>query len=329
MSGHSKWATIKHKKGALDAKRGKIFTRLIKEISIAAKNGGDPDTNPRLRGAILAAKAENMPADNIKRAILRGTGELPGATYEEFSLEGYGPGGVAVLLDINTDNRNRTVSEIRHAFGKNGGNMAEAGAVSWMFHKKGDIVIPKTAAKEDDLMGIVLEAGAEDLRDDGDNWEVLSEPAVYEAVLEAVKKAGIEPVLIQRVDDSAKLHQAGGSGREPDDPPDGSARRARRRAERPLQFRYRPETSGRSSGVGPQTSDFRLRPTVQRRPSFALSALTCRIGALDFFNTAVENSVGKRESTLLSCLLREPSAPCTFGVLKLLVAPGRSSGVWF
>jgi YebC/PmpR family DNA-binding regulatory protein len=194
MSGHSKWATIKHKKGALDAKRGKIFTRLIKEISIAAKNGGDPDTNPRLRGAILAAKAENMPADNIKRAILRGTGELPGATYEEFSLEGYGPGGVAILLDINTDNRNRTVSEIRHAFGKNGGNMAEAGAVSWMFHKKGDIVVPKTAAKEDDLMGIVLEAGAEDLRDDGDNWEVFSEPSAYETVLEAVKKAGIEPV---------------------------------------------------------------------------------------------------------------------------------------
>ncbi len=193
MSGHSKWATIKHKKGALDAKRGKIFTRLIKEISIAAKAGGDPDTNPRLRTAIQAAKAENMPADNIKRAIQRGTGELPGATYEEFSLEGYGPGGVAVLVDINTDNRNRTVSEIRHVFGKNGGNMAEAGAVSWMFHKKGDIVIPKAAAKEDDLMGIVLDAGAEDLRDDGDNWEVLSEPSAYEAVLEAVKKAGIEP----------------------------------------------------------------------------------------------------------------------------------------
>ena len=193
MSGHSKWATIKHKKGALDAKRGKIFTRLIKEISIAAKNGGDPDTNPRLRTAILAAKSENMPADNIKRAIQRGTGELPGATYEEFSLEGYGPGGVAVLLDINTDNRNRTVSEIRHVFGKNGGNMAEAGAVSWMFHKKGDIVVPKAAAKEDDLMGIVLEAGADDLRDDGDNWEVLSEPSAYEAVLEAVKKAGITP----------------------------------------------------------------------------------------------------------------------------------------
>jgi YebC/PmpR family DNA-binding regulatory protein len=194
MSGHSKWATIKHKKGALDAKRGKIFTRLIKEISIAAKNGGgDPDTNPRLRGAILSAKAENMPADNIKRAIQRGTGELPGATYEEFSLEGYGPGGVALLLDINTDNRNRTVSEIRHVFGKNGGNMAEAGAVSWMFHKKGDIVVPKSAAKEDDLMGIVLDAGAEDLRDDGESWEVVTDPGSYEAVLEAVKKAGITP----------------------------------------------------------------------------------------------------------------------------------------
>jgi YebC/PmpR family DNA-binding regulatory protein len=195
MSGHSKWATIKHKKGALDAKRGKIFTRLIKEISIAAKNGGgDPDSNPRLRGAILAAKSENMPQDNIKRAIQRGTGELPGANYEEFSLEGYGPGGVAILLDINTDNRNRTVSEIRHVFGKNGGNMADAGAVSWMFHKKGDIVVAKSAAKEDDLMGLVLEAGAEDLRDDGDNWEVLTETGVYEAVLEAVKKAGIEPI---------------------------------------------------------------------------------------------------------------------------------------
>src|ERR1700690_4055725 len=160
MSGHSKGATIKHKKGAFDAKPGKIFTRLIKEISIAAKNGGgDPDANPRLRGAILAAKSENMPQDNIKRAIQRGTGELPGATYEEFQLEGYGPGGVAILLEINTDNRNRTVSEIRHAFGKNGGNMAAAGAVSWMFHKKGSIVVPKSAVKEDDLMTIVLEAG--------------------------------------------------------------------------------------------------------------------------------------------------------------------------
>src|SRR5437868_14181797 len=194
MSGHSKWATIKHKKGALDAKRGKIFTRLIKEITIAAKSRGDPEKNPRLRTAIQAAKAENMPADNIKRAIQRGTGELPGATYEEFSLEGYGPGGVAVLVEISSDNRNRTVSEIRHVFGKNGGNMAEAGAVSWMFHKKGDIVVAKSAAKEDDLMGIVLEAGADDLRDDGENWEVLTDPSSFESVVEAVKKAGIEPV---------------------------------------------------------------------------------------------------------------------------------------
>ena len=193
MSGHSKWATIKHKKGALDAKRGKIFTRLIKEIAMAAKSGGDPDMNPRLRTAILAAKAENMPADNIKRAIQRGTGELPGLTYEEFTLEGYGPGGGALLAEISTDNRNRTVSEIRHAFGKNNGNMAEAGAVSWMFHKKGDIVILKSAAKEDDLMTIILDAGGEDLKDDGENWEIITAPSAYETVLEAVKKAGITP----------------------------------------------------------------------------------------------------------------------------------------
>jgi len=193
MSGHSKWATIKHKKGALDAKRGKIFTRLIKEITIAAKSGGDPDKNPRLRTAVQAAKAENMPADNIKRAIQRGTGELPGVNYEEFSLEGYGPGGVAVLVEISSDNRNRTVSEIRHVFSKNGGNMAEAGAVSWMFHKKGDIVVPKSAAKEDDLMNLILENGGEDLTDDGENWEILTEPSAYETVLEAIKKAGITP----------------------------------------------------------------------------------------------------------------------------------------
>jgi len=195
MSGHSKWATIKHKKGALDAKRGKIFTRLIKEISIAAKNGGgDADSNPRLRTAIQAAKAENMPADNIKRAIQRGTGELPGAVYEEFTLEGYGPGGVAILLDINTDNRNRTVSEIRHVFGKNGGNMASAGAVAYMFHKKGDILIPKSAASADDLMNIIIEANGEDEpMDDGENWEILTAPSAYEGMVEALKSAGIEP----------------------------------------------------------------------------------------------------------------------------------------
>ncbi len=194
MSGHSKWATIKHKKGALDAKRGKIFTRLIKEITIAAKNGGgDPDKNPRLRKAVADAKAENMPADNIKRAIQRGTGELPGVNYEEFTLEGYGPGGAAVLVEISTDNRNRTVSEVRHVFSKNGGNMAEAGAVSWMFHKKGDIVVAKSAAKEDDLMNIVLENGGDDLKDDGESWEILTDPSAFEAVVEAIKKAGINP----------------------------------------------------------------------------------------------------------------------------------------
>jgi YebC/PmpR family DNA-binding regulatory protein len=193
MSGHSKWATIKHKKGALDAKRGKIFTRLIKEITMAAKSGGDPDKNPRLRGAINAAKAENMPGDNIKKAIQRGTGELPGVSYEEITFEGYGPGGVAILVEVSTDNRNRTVSEIRHAFGKNGGNMGEAGSVAWMFKKKGDIVIPKAQASEEKLMDLVLESGADDLKDDGDYWEILCDPSSYESVLEAVKAAGVTP----------------------------------------------------------------------------------------------------------------------------------------
>src|SRR4051812_19140314 len=192
MSGHSKWATIKHKKGALDAKRGKIFTRLIKEITMAAKGGGDPEKNPRLRTAVAAAKAENMPADNIKRAIQRGTGELPGVAYEEVMFEGYGPGGVALLVEVTTDNRNRTVSEIRHAFGKNGGNMGEAGSVAWMFHKKGSIVVPKSAGTEDKLTELLLEAGGEDLRDDGDNWELITDPNAFEAVKEALAKAGIK-----------------------------------------------------------------------------------------------------------------------------------------
>src|SRR5438270_11334547 len=156
MSGHSKWATIKHKKGALDAKRGKIFTRLIKEISMAAKQGGDVDKNPRLRTAVAAAKAENMPSDNIKKAIQRGTGELPGVTYEEFSLEGYGPGGTAVLLEITSDNRNRTVAEIRNILTKNGGNMAEAGSVAWQFHKKGLLTVEKGKVDEDRLLSLAL-----------------------------------------------------------------------------------------------------------------------------------------------------------------------------
>ncbi len=193
MSGHSKWATIKHKKGALDAKRGKIFTRLIKEITIAARAGGDPDGNPRLRTAVAAAKAENMPADNIKRAIQRGTGELPGAVYEEITFEGYGPGGVAVIVEATTDNRNRAVSEIRHAFSKNGGNLGEPNSVKFMFQKKGLIAIAKEKADEEKLMNIVLEAGGDDLSDEGDSWEILTEPQAFDAVAQAVRDAGIEP----------------------------------------------------------------------------------------------------------------------------------------
>jgi YebC/PmpR family DNA-binding regulatory protein len=195
MSGHSKWATIKHKKGALDAKRGKTFTRIIKEITIAAKGGGDPDGNPRLRTAILAAKAENMPQENIKRAIQRGTGELEGVNYEEIKFEGYGPGGVAIIVDVLTDNRNRAVSEIRHAFSKNGGNLGESGSVRFMFAKKGVIAVEKSSATEEQLMDIVLEHGGEDLNDEGESWEILTDPVSYEGVLNAVKAAGISTVM--------------------------------------------------------------------------------------------------------------------------------------
>ncbi len=197
MSGHSKWATIKHKKAALDAKRGKMFTRVIKEIMIAARSGGDPDMNPRLRTAILAAKAVSMPADNIKRAIMRGTGELEGGTIDEVTFEGYGPGGAAVLVSVATDNRNRTVSEIRHIFTKYGGNLGEHGSVSWMFERKSQILIELDKAGEDQLMGIVLEAGGDDLRNDGTHWDVLSAPEVHDQVLEAIQKAGIATVSAQ------------------------------------------------------------------------------------------------------------------------------------
>jgi len=194
MSGHSKWATIKHKKAALDAKRGKAFTRIIKEIMIAARSGGDPDMNPRLRSAVLAAKAASMPADNIKRAIMRGTGELEGGQIDEIVFEGYGPGGAAVLVAVATDNRNRTVSEIRHMFSKNGGNLGEVGSVAWMFERKSSIVVEKEKAGEDQLMTIALDAGAEDLRDGGDSWEVISAPEAHEAVLQAIQTAGITTV---------------------------------------------------------------------------------------------------------------------------------------
>ncbi|MGH9686572.1 MAG: YebC/PmpR family DNA-binding transcriptional regulator [Candidatus Acidiferrales bacterium] len=194
MSGHSKWATIKHKKAATDARRGKIFTKLIRELTIAARvGGGDPVTNPRLRTAISAAKNENMPNDNIERAIQRGTGQLEGETLDEVMFEGYGPGGVGVLVQVVTSNRNRIVSEVRHMFSKNGGNMAENGAVGWMFNRKGDIVVPKELANEEKMMGIVLDAGAEDLRDDGSAWEVISPPEAMDKIREALVAAGINP----------------------------------------------------------------------------------------------------------------------------------------
>jgi YebC/PmpR family DNA-binding regulatory protein len=191
MSGHSKWATIKHKKAATDAKRGKAFTRLIKEIMIAARNGGDPDSNPRLRTAIVAAKAVSMPADNIKRAIMRGTGELEGGQIDEILFEGYGPGGAAVLVNVATDNRNRTVSEVRHIFSKNGGNMGEQGSVAWMFERKSQVIVDGEKATEEQLMNILLDAGADDIRDQGGAWEILSAPEAHEAILKALETAGI------------------------------------------------------------------------------------------------------------------------------------------
>ena len=194
MSGHSKWSKIKHTKGAADAKRGKIFTKIIREMSIAARlGGGDPNANPRLRTAVDKAKAVNMPADNIKRAIQKGTGELEGTSYEDLTLEGYGPGGVAILVEGTTDNRNRTVSEIRHVFSKNGGNMGAAGSVSYMFKPRGYIAIASDKVSEEKLMDLALDAGAEDIGSSGDLWEVYTSPGTYEAVLAAVKKAGIAP----------------------------------------------------------------------------------------------------------------------------------------
>jgi YebC/PmpR family DNA-binding regulatory protein len=198
MSGHSKWASIKHKKGALDAKRGKIFTRIIKELTVAARaGGGDPDMNPRLRTIIADAKAANMPAENIKRAIRRGTGEEPGVTYEEAQYEAYGPGGAAVIIDVLTDNKNRTVGELRHVLEKHGGNLAAANAVAWMFAKKGYIVVDKSKATEETLLAAVIDAGADDLKDDEDNWEVISAPEAFHAVNDAVKGLGIEPATAQ------------------------------------------------------------------------------------------------------------------------------------
>jgi YebC/PmpR family DNA-binding regulatory protein len=192
MSGHSKWATIKHKKSATDAKRGKVFSKLIKEITVAARlGGGDPDANPRLRTVIAKAKEVNMPADNIKRAVQKGTGELPGVNYEEVNYEGYGPGGVAVLVEVLTDNKNRTVSEVRHIFSKHNGNLGETGCVSWMFQTRGLIAIDKEKTDEERLMEIAIEAGAEDVKDQGDSFEIHTDPSDFENVKKAVEDAGI------------------------------------------------------------------------------------------------------------------------------------------
>jgi YebC/PmpR family DNA-binding regulatory protein len=200
MSGHSKWSTIKHKKAASDIKRGKIFTKIIKEITVAARmgGGGDPNANPRLRAAIQAAKTENMPKDNIERAIKKGTGDLEGVSYDESIYEGYGPGGAAVLVDSLTDNKNRAVSDIRHIFAKNGGSLGESGCVAWMFSKKGYIVVERGAVSEDTLMETALEAGAEDVREDDDNYEVISAPEDFEEVNAAIENAGI-PVVAAEV----------------------------------------------------------------------------------------------------------------------------------
>ncbi len=195
MSGHSKWHTIKHKKGATDAKRGKIFTKMIKEITVAARTGGsgDVDSNARLRKAVTEAKAANMPNDTIDRAVKRGSGELEGANYDEITYEGYGIGGVAVLVETMTDNRNRTVAELRHIFSKNGGNLGEAGSVAWMFDKKGYFVVDKSAKSEDELFEIAIEAGADDMQDEGDVFEIFTSPESFDAVNDALKAAGIEP----------------------------------------------------------------------------------------------------------------------------------------
>jgi YebC/PmpR family DNA-binding regulatory protein len=194
MSGHSKWSQIKRQKGVNDAKRGAAFTKVARDITLAARSGGgaDPDGNYKLRLAIEKARAVNMPADNIKRAIRRGTGEEEGVTYDEVTYEGYGPGGVAILVETLTDNKNRTVGEIRHMFGKHGGNLGAENSVAWMFDRKGYIVIEKSKVDEETLMAAALDAGADDLRDDGDHWEVISAPAAFDTVSEAVRKL-VEP----------------------------------------------------------------------------------------------------------------------------------------
>jgi YebC/PmpR family DNA-binding regulatory protein len=198
MSGHSKWSSIKHKKAAKDAKKGKLFTKLIKELTVAARmGGGDPSSNPRLRTAVAAAKQASMPSENIDRAIKKGTGELEGVHYEEVTYEGYGPGGVAILVQVTTDNKNRTVSEIRRTFTKHGGSMGESGCVAWMFEKKGLLAVDRNKVEEEKLMEMALEVGAEDLSEQGDVYEILTAPEQYESVREALERAGIAATVAE------------------------------------------------------------------------------------------------------------------------------------
>jgi len=192
MSGHSKWSSIKHKKAATDAKRGKLFSKLVKEITVAAKEGGgDPDANPRLRTAIAAAKGANMPGDNIEKAVKKGTGELPGVTYEQSTYEGYGPGGVAIMIDVLTDNRNRMVAEIRHLLDRKGGHLGESGCVAWMFTRRGLIIVPAESIEEDELLEVALECGAEDVVAESENYEVYTEPHELMSVRDALDEKGV------------------------------------------------------------------------------------------------------------------------------------------
>ena len=198
MSGHSKWHSIKHKKGAADARRGKVFTRIIKELTVAARDGGgDPDSNPRLRTVVADAKAANMPADNIKRAIRRGTGEEPGVSYEEVTYEAYGPGGAALLIEVLTDNTNRAVGEIRHLLSKHGGNLGTTNSVAWLFAKQGHLIVDRSGVDEDEFMMAAIDAGADDIQEDDQHWEVVTSPETYESVLAALKQACIEPASAQ------------------------------------------------------------------------------------------------------------------------------------
>ena len=250
MSGHSKWHSIKHKKGAADAKRGRVFTRIIKEMTVAARaGGGDPETNPRLRTIVADAKAANMPAENIKRAIRRGTGEEPGVSYEEVMYECYGPGGTAIILETLTDNKNRTVGEIRHILDKHSGKLGERNSVARLFHKRGQIIIEKAKADEETLMAVALDAGADDMQDDGDSWDIVTRPEAFEAVREAIRKVSIEPVTaaVAMVPDTyVKLDRQGSPV---DDQADGRARGSRRHPARLGELRHRGEGHRGLAGV--------------------------------------------------------------------------------